>query len=859
MIGKTFSHYKIVDKLGEGGMGAVYKAEDTTLNRLVAIKALSSHLSENDEARERFVREAQAASSLNHANITTVHELLEDEGEQFIVMEYVDGKTLREVVERGRIPIKKAVEIILQAAEGLEAAHDAGILHRDIKSANIMVNEHGRVKVMDFGLAHLEGKSQLTRTGTTMGTLAYSSPELVSGRPVNESSEIFSLGVVFYELLTGQLPFTGSSEAETVLAIISGEQSAVTQFRGDVSDQLEAVVARMLEKDTALRYQSCGELIGDLRAIQGELETTTVQISTVDNASNVRFWKLIGVGGLAVAVIVALSTLFLPSMPMATSLIAILPATNLNSPSDEEFSNLYAIDVHERLIRIAGLAPIPRSSTFQYLYKDMPAITIGQELGADYVVATSLLWLLTEDNHTAVQVSPELIDIARNRTIWSHSYGFELTGNLNPLITIAGQVADSVVAYTSPQIEETWVLSENDEAWSYYLRGLEYAREKLDIERAQTALKMFQRAVELEPGFTLAHTELSQIQIWMPWNFGWSSDYKQSAKESADKAFELNPELPEVYIALGDYYYYGSLDFNNAEVQYKKALKIHPNDHVATRRMGWIRRRQGRWEDAISFLSQSLERNPREATLLYGMGQTYRRLRQFEEAEKFFSRGIAFFPHVDNTYGEMAVLIIQRDGSVDNARQFIEEHRDPVFSDINYSLRYSDSRQLIRLFPDIFSEIWMRTSQIPSNSSATEFNIVGAILSSCRNQQTLSRALYDSARIALDTDYFENTNYRALLFSIIHAGLGNKTEAIRYGERAVELLPIQLDAFDGAAVMLGLAEVYSMVGEYEEAIDTIELLLRIPSGLSVQLLQLDPIWNPLRKLPRFQALLKKYS
>ena len=182
MIGKTISHYKIVDKLGEGGMGAVYKAEDTTLCRLVAMKSLTSSLAEDEEARERFVREAQAASSLNHPNITVVHELLEDEGERFICMEYIEGKTIRDMVESGIVSVRKAIDIIIQTAEALEAAHNKGILHRDVKSANIMVNMEGRVKVMDFGLAHLEERSQLTRTGTTMGTLSYSSPEQISGR-----------------------------------------------------------------------------------------------------------------------------------------------------------------------------------------------------------------------------------------------------------------------------------------------------------------------------------------------------------------------------------------------------------------------------------------------------------------------------------------------------------------------------------------------------------------------------------------------------------------------------------------------------------------------------------------------------
>ena len=261
-------------------MGTVYRAEDSTLERLVAIKALSGLFAEDEEARERFLREAQAASSLTHSNITTIYELLEDDGEQYIVMEYVDGKTIRDMVESGHVSIRKALDIIIQAAEAMEAAHNKGILHRDIKSANIMVSMEGNVKVMDFGLAHLEHKSQLTRTGTTMGTLAYSSPEQLTGAEVDRRSEIFSLGVVFYELLTGQLPFKSPAEGELLFEIINNEQDHPSQIRTDVPDNVEAVITRMLLKKPDLRYQNCVELLTDLNAIRNELETTTVQITS---------------------------------------------------------------------------------------------------------------------------------------------------------------------------------------------------------------------------------------------------------------------------------------------------------------------------------------------------------------------------------------------------------------------------------------------------------------------------------------------------------------------------------------------------------------------------------------------------
>lgn len=310
MIGRTISHYKIVDKLGEGGMGAVYKAEDTTLRRLVALKVLSSHMAEDEEARKRFVREAQAASALNHSNITTVYELLEDEGEQFIVMEYVEGKTIRDMVESGHVSIRKALDIIIQAAEALEAAHNKGILHRDIKSANIMVSMEGNVKVMDFGLAHLEDRSQLTRTGTTMGTLAYSSPEQLTGRQVDSRSEVFSLGCVFYELLTGQLPFKSPSEGELVFEIIN-EQDRLSKLRDDVPENVEAVVTKMLDKKPELRYQSCSELIGNLNAIRSDLETTTVEISTALPAMRAKKKKQLAIGLGSAAVIIGAAIVLL--------------------------------------------------------------------------------------------------------------------------------------------------------------------------------------------------------------------------------------------------------------------------------------------------------------------------------------------------------------------------------------------------------------------------------------------------------------------------------------------------------------------------------------------------------------------
>jgi tetratricopeptide (TPR) repeat protein/predicted Ser/Thr protein kinase len=362
MIGQTVGHYKVMDKIGEGGMGAVYKAEDTILHRLVALKTLSSHLAEDEEARKRFVREAEATSSLNHPNITTIYELLEDEGKHHICMEYVEGKTIRDIIESGHVSIRKAVDIILQAAEAIQAAHAKGILHRDIKSSNIMVSMEGRVKVMDFGLAHLEERSQLTRTGTTMGTLAYSSPEQLTGRDIDKRSEIWSLGVVFYELLTGQMPFISSSEGELVFAIVTNEQDMPSAIRDDVPESVSSIITKMLIKKPELRYQNCGELIGDLSAVRNELETTTVEISTAAPALKAKRKKQLAIGlGSVVVVIGAIAVL---SVSEGTELDRSRVAVDTfeNRTGDEtldEIGSWAASHVGDSLLRVTGINTLP--------------------------------------------------------------------------------------------------------------------------------------------------------------------------------------------------------------------------------------------------------------------------------------------------------------------------------------------------------------------------------------------------------------------------------------------------------------------------------------------------------------------
>ncbi|MFC1559152.1 protein kinase [Gemmatimonadota bacterium] len=508
MIGKTVGHYQVIDKIGEGGMGAVYKAEDTTLHRLVALKTLSGHLTEDEEAQERFVREAQAASSLNHPNITTIYEFLEEDDTRLICMEYIEGKTIRDMVESGVVSVRKAIDIIVQAAEALDAAHGKGILHRDVKSANIMVNMEGRVKIMDFGLAHLEGKSQLTRTGTTMGTLSYSSPEQISGRTVDRGSEVFSLGVVFYELLTGQLPFKASNEAEILFAIINNEPPKLSKLRDDVPELVEAVVSKMLEKDSEVRYQSCADVIHDLQGIRKEMETSTVGITGVlgrvqASRNKVMIQKI--TAGVAFVAIAVTGYLLLTrnGVRLDTNLAVVAPFANLSGDdSITDLGKMAALMITDGLQRTM-LVDVVHSEDASYSWRYVqstaesselrksPSQILAEETGAGILISGT--YSVEGDD---IQFSARIIDSRNGRIVKSIEPVSALLDDPNSAIE---QLTEHIMGYFGVVSDERIVgtVSPTYAAYRAFSDGMDFYQ-RFEVE---AALPHFYQAFHLDSTF----------------------------------------------------------------------------------------------------------------------------------------------------------------------------------------------------------------------------------------------------------------------------------------------------------------------------------------------------------------------
>ncbi|MGD8415019.1 MAG: serine/threonine-protein kinase, partial [Candidatus Latescibacterota bacterium] len=372
MIGKTISHYKILEKLGEGGMGVVYKAGDTKLKRTVALKFLSHQAVGTEEDKSRFVHEAQAAAALNHPNICTVYEIGQHEGRPFIAMEYVEGESLRARIASGPLPLNEGVRIALEIAEGLQEAHHKGIVHRDVKSSNIMIATNGRVKIMDFGLAKSPEKSDLTKNGTTLGTVAYMSPEQARGEAADQRSDIWSLGVVMYEMIAGSLPFKGAHDQAIVYSILNEDPPPLTNIRSGVPMDLERTVDKCLAKDSAARYQNIADLIVDLRRLawsEPGVTKTTVTAGTPMPGRNQVVHRVLGTA-VVVVLLATIAILIYPRLSgkpevRVSSLpkVAVLFFENLGPPDDEYFANGITDAITARLSAIHGLGVISRQST----------------------------------------------------------------------------------------------------------------------------------------------------------------------------------------------------------------------------------------------------------------------------------------------------------------------------------------------------------------------------------------------------------------------------------------------------------------------------------------------------------------
>lgn len=877
MIGQTVSHYKILEKLGEGGMGVVYRAEDIKLKRTVALKFLPQDLTRDPDAKERFIQEAQAASSVDHPNICTIHEIDETaDGQLFICMACYTGETLQERIERGPLPIAEAVDIAAQIANGLNKAHSLGIIHRDIKSDNVFLTDDNQIKIFDFGLALLAGQQRLTRTGTTLGTVAYMSPEQTRGGEVDARADLWALGVVLYEMVAARRPFLGEHEQAVMYSICNVDPEPLTGLRAGVPMDLEHILGKCLEKSTGDRYQSATELAVDLNRLERQLESSGAQTTRLTGAAPAAAPAARSAGrwvGIAAVVIVAAALAYaaysrfsggaeeVARAPGVKTMLVVLPFENLGPPDVEYFADGVTEEITSRLSALSGLGVISRTSAVHYKNVQTPLRQIGEELGVDYVLEGTVRWDRHGEGESRVRVTPQLIRVADDTHLWSERYDRVLEDIFSVQSDIAANVIEQLnVTLLEPERRAVEAQpTENMEAYQAYLRGLDYlGRSSYSIEPWRMAVEMFERAVELDPEFALAHAALSQAHSGI-FNVGLehAQVHVDKAKEAAETALALQPNLPEAHLALGYYYYHCPRDYDRALEEFEVAGRALPNQDDILQHVGWIRRRQSRWDEALALHQRSLELSPLDATLWRETASTYLYLREYEKAMQHYDRSIAISPDHTVSYGMKALAFWLSAGDLAGARASLEQLPGEGGSFIDYlwlwQLMLEGDLQAVQ---DLLAQVKTDIFDLVDVSMPTE--LLRALVLEQTGEEKRARESLEAARALLERELTIRPDDARIHSSLglVHAALGNKEDAIREAKRAMEITPVSMDAIRGVRHVGHLAWVYMKVGEHDKAVATLEYLLSIPSLSSTSLLRIDPRWDPLRDHPGFQRLVQ---
>ncbi len=663
MIGTTVSHYEILEKLGEGGMGVVYKARDLRLHRFVALKFLPRKSTVTQEELGRFQQEARAISALNHPHIATIYDVDEASGDQFLVLEYLPGGTLKshfkDLQSSGReLSIAQVLDYGMQIAEGLAHAHHNGIVHRDMKTENLILTAEGSIKITDFGLAKLWGSTHLTKIGSTIGTAAYMSPEQVRGEELDHRSDLFALGIILYELVTGRTPFRGEHEAALTYSIVNETPASITAVRPGVPEGLATIIDRCLEKEKEKRYQTAEEVLSDLREMRSG---PSAPVRTPGTSRSLPW--IIG-AGIVVGILLAVAFFFLPGRTADESRksIAVLPFKNLSTDKENEyFSDGITEDIIAQLSNIRELKVISRTSVMRYKETEKSIRDIGSELG----VATILEGSVRKAGNQ-VRIVAQLIDAGTDEHLWSNTYDKEMTQIFAIQSDVAHSIAKALEATLSNAEKErieTTPTSSLD-AYAYYLKGREYYS-RYHKEDNENAIELFHKALEIDPRYALAYAGLGDAYGQRVQKFGFSRRWIDSSLTASRKAISLNPNLAEAYKSLGLAYGEKGL-YRQALDAVRKAVDLNPNYYPAVANIGWGFWLTGRFDEALIWMKKGLDLNPAFAYSYLSIGVVYLRLGEFDRARSWFDKALELQPDLAYAYVGNA-LAFQAEGRIDQA------------------------------------------------------------------------------------------------------------------------------------------------------------------------------------------------
>jgi serine/threonine protein kinase/Tfp pilus assembly protein PilF len=887
-VGKLIGHYGIESLIGIGGMGEVYLARDERLGRKVALKLLPERLTADETQLSRFKTEARAASALNHPNILTVYEIGAEGNRQFIATEFIEGMTLRASLACGRMNLHAALEIAVQVASALAAAHETGVVHRDIKPENIMLRPDGYAKVLDFGIAKLteqrppsdryevETTALLqTRPGLVLGTAHYMSPEQTRGQKVDARSDIWSLGVVLYEMVGGSPPFHGETPSDCIASILTTEPPPLSGVLPNVPLKLESILEKALRKNSDERYQTIKEMLADLRILKGELEAESSLSQTKARAESIvgkikrhkRGALLTLAAALLAAAAVVRSFFFVAPAPLPNEKsIAVLPFENLS----EEKSNAYFADgiqdeILTRLSKIADLKVISRTSTQRYKNTSQKLSEIANQLGVANLLEGSV-----QKTNDQVRVNVQLVRAANDSHLWAETFDRKLTDIFSVESEVAKAIADQLRAKLTGQEEQVIAArpTDNPEAYDAYLRGLAYTLKTGNSPANHLgAQKYLKEAVRLDPKFALSWALLSYVDAlgYLTLTLQPTVALREEVRQAAETALTLQPNLGEAVVAKGYYYYACLKDYDTAERYFERARQFLPNSSQIPESLAYVARRRGQWDRSESYFNEAERLDPRNVNLLTSHAASSIIRRRFPEALRKLDQVLNIAPDDVDTLAEKAA-IAQAEGDLPRASAFLAPLHPNADDTIALGTQVYQAileRRPAQIIPRLKEILAKPDPALGYFNGELRFWLGWA--QEVAGDHAAAQESFRQARNELEPFLEEQPENHNLMgdLALTNMGLGDKAAALALSERAMTVIPIEKDVVDGPVPIEILARVAAQLGEPDRAIAALQKLLSIPYAgplasnlpLTPALLRLDPMFDPLRNDPRFEKLI----
>ncbi|MFZ0917209.1 MAG: protein kinase [Candidatus Udaeobacter sp.] len=868
--------YELLEEVGRGGQGVVFRARQKSLNRTVALKVISLGQWASEAHLKRFRREAEAAANLDHPNIVPIYEVGERDGSCYFSMQFVEGGQLDDVVRRKPMSIRKAAELIAKMARTVHYAHEHGILHRDIKPGNILLDQKGEPHLTDFGLARLvETESTMTRTLEVMGTPSYMAPEQAVGNNagVSSATDVYGLGAVFYQLLTDHPPFAGGTTFETIKLLLGTEPRQPRLWNRKIDRELSTICLKCLEKDPKRRYSSALALAEDL---EHWLKHEPIHAKRSGFFTHARKWvQRNPTSALLMASLTALTAAIgwnvwkseLISRP-ATKGIAVLPFENLSHDPD----NAYLADgiqeeILTRLASIADLKVISRTSTQRYQSKPRNLAEIGKQLGVVNILEGSVQKTVDQ-----VRVNVQLVDARTDSHLWADTYDRKLTDIFSVETDVAKAIANQLQAKLTGREEEALAVkpTTNPEAYDAYLRGLAYTlKNAVTPANSLGAQKYLREAVRLDPKFALSWALLSFVEAraYRTQSLQPTLALREEVRQAAETALALEPNLGDAILAKGSYHYFCLKDYDSAVRYFEQARQLLPNSSRIPESLAYVARRRGQWDRSLAYFNEAERLDPRDVNLLTQQANSYICLRRFPEALRKLDQILDIIPDDLDTLARKAV-VAQAEGDLPRASAILAplrpaaDHPGALSTQVYQAILERRPAAIIPRLKEILAKPDPALGYLNS-----ELRFFLGWAQEVAGDHAAAQESWRQARNELELFLKEQPeNYRLLgLLALTNMGLGDKAAAFKLAERAMAAVPMEKDPLTGPFPIEILARVAAGTGEPDRAIADLQKLLSIPyegavawdMPLTPALLRLDPMFDPLRNDPRFQKLCEK--